>query len=95
MSRPVKGKIFSKIISGGQTGVDREALDVALELGLELGGWCPGVGGPKTEKFPTAIRSGKRRPGNTRESESPGLRDQAVRFLRKMLLKAKGGSVIQ
>lgn len=30
-----------KIISGGQTGVDRAALDVALELGIPLGGWCP------------------------------------------------------
>jgi hypothetical protein len=30
-----------KIISGGQTGVDRAALDVALELGLTCGGWAP------------------------------------------------------
>ncbi|MCI0641796.1 MAG: putative molybdenum carrier protein [Gemmataceae bacterium] len=30
-----------KIISGGQTGVDRAALDAALELGLECGGFCP------------------------------------------------------
>jgi hypothetical protein len=30
-----------RIISGGQTGVDRAALDVALELGLECAGWCP------------------------------------------------------
>jgi hypothetical protein len=30
-----------KILSGGQTGVDRAALDVALELGIECGGWCP------------------------------------------------------
>lgn len=30
-----------KIISGGQTGVDRAALDVGLELGIEVGGWCP------------------------------------------------------
>ena len=29
------------IISGGQTGVDRAALDVALELGIPCGGWCP------------------------------------------------------
>ena len=29
------------MISGGQTGVDRSALDVALELGLPAGGWCP------------------------------------------------------
>ena len=30
-----------KIISGGQTGVDRAALDVALRHGLDCGGWCP------------------------------------------------------
>ena len=30
-----------KIVSGGQTGVDRAALDVALELGIPSGGWCP------------------------------------------------------
>ena len=30
-----------KIISGGQTGVDRAALDIALERGIESGGWCP------------------------------------------------------
>jgi hypothetical protein len=30
-----------KIISGGQTGVDRAALDVALRHGTECGGWCP------------------------------------------------------
>ena len=29
------------MISGGQTGVDRSALDVALELGMPAGGWCP------------------------------------------------------
>ncbi len=30
-----------KVISGGQTGVDRAALDAALELGIPCGGWCP------------------------------------------------------
>lgn len=30
-----------KVISGGQSGVDRAALDVALELGIACGGWCP------------------------------------------------------
>ncbi len=33
--------MVNKIVSGGQTGVDRAALDVALELGLPCGGWCP------------------------------------------------------
>ncbi len=30
-----------KIISGGQTGVDRAALDAAIKLGISHGGWCP------------------------------------------------------
>jgi Circularly permutated YpsA SLOG family len=30
-----------KIISGGQTGVDRAALDVALKHGIQCGGWVP------------------------------------------------------
>src|SRR5215207_7650617 len=29
------------IISGGQTGADRAALDVAIAHGLSHGGWCP------------------------------------------------------
>ena len=30
-----------KIVSRGQTGVDRAALNVALKLGFACGGWCP------------------------------------------------------
>jgi hypothetical protein len=29
------------IVSGGQTGADRAALDFAIELGIAHGGWCP------------------------------------------------------
>ena len=29
------------IVSGGQTGVDRGALDAAMEAGVPCGGWCP------------------------------------------------------
>ena len=32
---------MSRLVSGGQTGVDRAALDVALALGIPCGGWCP------------------------------------------------------
>jgi hypothetical protein len=35
------GAGVAKIVSGGQTGVDRAALDVALELGFPCGGWVP------------------------------------------------------
>ncbi|MCA9187561.1 MAG: putative molybdenum carrier protein [Pirellulaceae bacterium] len=31
----------TKIVSGGQTGVDRAALDAAISLGIPHGGWCP------------------------------------------------------
>lgn len=33
--------IIRKIVSGGQTGVDRAALDAAIELNIPHGGWCP------------------------------------------------------
>ena len=33
--------MLKTIISGGQTGVDRGALDAALAAGLACGGWCP------------------------------------------------------
>ena len=36
-----RGVALDKVVSGGQTGVDRAALDVALELGIACGGWCP------------------------------------------------------
>jgi hypothetical protein len=33
--------LIERVVSGGQTGVDRAALDAALSLGLNCGGWCP------------------------------------------------------
>jgi hypothetical protein len=30
-----------RVVSGGQTGVDRSALDAAIEQGIDHGGWCP------------------------------------------------------
>jgi len=33
-----------RIVSGGQTGADRAALDAALAAGLEYAGWCPSGG---------------------------------------------------
>jgi hypothetical protein len=39
-----------RLISGGQSGVDRAALDVALACGIAYGGWCPKGGW--AEDFP-------------------------------------------
>jgi hypothetical protein len=33
--------LLQRIVSGGQTGVDRAALDAAIRHGIEHGGWCP------------------------------------------------------
>ena len=33
--------MLKKIISGGQTGSDRAALDIAIKRGVKHGGWCP------------------------------------------------------
>ena len=46
--------MITRIVSGGQTGVDRAALDVALELGIPCGGWCPK--GREAEDGPIAAR---------------------------------------
>lgn len=47
---------ITKIVSGGQTGVDRAALDVALEIGIPCGGWCPkgrrAEDGPIPRRYP-------------------------------------------
>jgi len=50
--------MIKKIVSGGQSGADRAALDAALENGVPLGGWCPkgrpAEDGPIDEKYPLA-----------------------------------------
>lgn len=43
-----------KLVSGGQTGVDRAALEVALALGMACGGWCPR--GRRAEDGPIPLR---------------------------------------
>ena len=41
MTRPVSDKFPELIVSGGQTGVDRGALNAAMAMGIAHGGWCP------------------------------------------------------
>jgi hypothetical protein len=43
---------LKKIVSGGQSGVDRGALDAALVAGFECGGWCPADRGAEDGTIP-------------------------------------------
>jgi hypothetical protein len=70
------------VVSGGQTGIDRGALDAALELGLECGGWCPegrlAEDGAIPEQYPL------------RELEGGGYRDRT----RKNVLDSDATAII-
>ncbi len=41
MVKTIESHGIQRIVSGGQTGVDQAALDVAIEIGIPHGGWCP------------------------------------------------------
>jgi hypothetical protein len=66
-----------KIQSGGQTGVDRAAQDVARELGIPCGGWCPkgrwAEDGPIPSRYPLeetpSIDPQQRTEWNVRDSD--------------------------
>ena len=51
-----------KIVSGGQTGADRAALDWAMAHGIPVGGWCPAgrraEDGPIPTNYPLTELSG-------------------------------------
>lgn len=88
--RPVQ---VGKLISGGQTGVDRAALDTALALGIEYGGWCPRGGW--AEDLPAA-------PGllavysELRETPSADPEERTARNVRDgdVTLVLRGGSAV-
>jgi len=61
---------LKKIVSGGQTGADRAALDAAMDAGVDTGGWCPrgrrAEDGPISTKYPL------------RETTSPDVRQRTA-----------------
>jgi Circularly permutated YpsA SLOG family len=53
---------LSKIVSGGQAGIDRGTLDAVLAAGFPCGGWCPAEcraeDGPIPQRYPLMPLSG-------------------------------------
>jgi hypothetical protein len=49
---------IARIVSGGQTGVDRAALESARRAGIPVGGWCPAGGAAEDSTEPPGVRLG-------------------------------------
>jgi hypothetical protein len=65
--------LIQKIVSGGQTGANRAALDWAIETGVPHGGGARRVGWPRTGRFrPTMTSQRQLRPAN--RMEFPGVK---------------------
>ncbi len=47
--------VLSKVISGGQTGVDQGALRAAAAMGFAVGGWCPPGRMSEDERIPDGL----------------------------------------
>jgi hypothetical protein len=91
-----------KILSGGQTGVDRAALDYAIDNNIICGGWCPkdrlAEDGVIPEKYPLTEASIKsyswRTELNVRDSDATlvitsGLMSNGTELTKKMAEKMK------
>ncbi len=92
--------MLKKIISGGQTGADRAALDAAIRLGIPHGGWIPkgriAEDGPldasyQLREMPTDSYAG-RTEKNVMDSDgtlivSHGAPTGGTEYTRKMVLK--------
>jgi Circularly permutated YpsA SLOG family len=64
-----------KIVSGGQTGVDRAALDVALTHGIDCGGWCPAGRLDESGKIPDRYPVRELRAGGFTERTLQNVKD--------------------
>eukprot|EP01064_Diplonema_japonicum_P030704 TRINITY_DN5292_c2_g1_i1.p1 TRINITY_DN5292_c2_g1~~TRINITY_DN5292_c2_g1_i1.p1 ORF type:complete len:164 (+),score=24.91 TRINITY_DN5292_c2_g1_i1:189-680(+) len=76
-----KRLVLQKIVSGGQTGVDRAGLDAAIHCRIPLGGWCPkgrrAQDGPIDSKYPL-VETPKR---NYQERTEWNVRDSSATLI--------------
>jgi len=92
LSRAVAAKGQLTIVSGGQTGADRAALDFALHAGLPHDGWCPL--GRLAEDGPLAARYALRETATDRYAERTRLnvRDSDATVVLTLTPELTGGT---
>jgi hypothetical protein len=82
------------IVSGGQTGADRAALDFALEFGLAHGGWCPrgrlAEDGPIDERYELRETPSRR----YRQRTEWNLRDTCATVVFSITREVTGGTAL-
>jgi len=67
--------LLRKVVSGGQSGVDRAALDAARELGIPSGGWCPKGRRAEDGRIPRRYRLAETPSGNYIQRTEWNVRD--------------------
>ena len=90
---PTPSFLPRRIVSGGQTGVDRAALDTAIQLNIEHGGWCPSGRRAEDGIIPTRYALKE-----TRSNEYPVRTEQNIADSAATLIlhdgKLKGGTLL-
>ena len=82
------------IVSGGQTGADRAALDFAIEFGILHGGWCPrgrlAEDGPIDERYQLTETPSRRYEKRTKRN----IRDSDATVVFSIAAELTGGSAL-
>jgi hypothetical protein len=81
-----------KILSGGQTGADRAALEWALAEGLPHGGWCPGNRKAEDGRIPSRFRLKETRSRTYAVRTSWNVRDSDGTVIFSLHRRLMGGS---
>lgn len=83
---------LAKIVSGGQTGADRAALDFAIERGVPHGGWCPKGRKAEDGRIPIEYQLQESSRADYLQRTEMNVRDSDGTVLFTMKPKLSGGS---
>jgi len=84
--------LIRRIISGGQTGADRAALDYALWCGILVGGWCPAGRRAEDGKVPPWYPLRETPSGDYRQRTAWNIRDSHATVICTLEDTLTGGS---